>query len=113
MAHDCWNDFTKTWFRGMPDSPTISNLRDTGRYFVVSDVQLKRDLRGRTLADVYRENAAGRRPDCRVVARSVTADEYLTWCAARGHEPHPASIDPEHPIAKQRLGLTYVKRERA
>ena len=111
MSHDCWNDFTKSWIRNLPSSPTLDDLRETSRYYVISDAQLKRDLKPRTLADIYRENAAGRRYDARSIKKGgEAAAEYATWCQARGHVPHPASIDPEHPVAKQRESVRLVKR---
>lgn len=133
-------------------SSTLTSLRQPSRYYVVSDAQLARDLRPRTLADVYRENrlAQGRveekyRP--RQHDKHVTwierdhsvqgytpskgglgvnpvrlriggsacnvqlsiEDEYITWCKSRGHVPHPASLDPNHPVAKQREGLRHCQ----
>ena len=116
-------------------SPSLHALRSPGRYYVVSDVQLKRDLKGRTLAHVYRENRALRGPEKRYVPKHRTyglirknkysepeygegisgglgehggpffptiRDEYLAWCKSRNHTPHPASLDPDHPINKWR-----------
>lgn len=37
-------------------APTLQSLRASSRYWVISDAQLARDLKGRTLADVYRDN---------------------------------------------------------
>lgn len=84
--------------------------RDAGKYHVISDAKLARDLRPRTLADVYRENHAGRAEHRieRYVPRSdvdALRAEYLAWCESRRHEPHPASIDPDHPAAAARLGV--------
>jgi hypothetical protein len=109
---------------------TLQSLRQPAKYWVVSDAQLKRDLAGRTLRDVYRDNRAGRgaasvkyvpRYDSQAVMLSsgglygrpqfgpgsdgglfgprklTLRDEYLAECAARGHTPHPASLDPDHP----------------
>lgn len=104
-----WNDFTKEWSE-CPTTTTLQSLRSPGAYYIVSDAQLARDLRGRTVKDIYRENAAGRRPDLRVGPATVDKSAYLQWCQQRGHTPHPASIDPDHPIAKQREGLRYVAR---
>ena len=112
-------------------APTLHSLRMPGRYWIISDAQLKRDLRGRTIDDVYRENRAKRGPEPRYTPKhdaygaikrtpygdveygvrscgglGITAphftvrEEYLAWCAARGHTPHPASIDSDHPMHK-------------
>ena len=110
----CWNDFTKEETDMPRYSPSNESLRDPARYWVISDAQLARDLRlngkGRTIEDVYRENRACReRPkDRRCYQSDLPA--YQAWCKAKGHEPHPASLDAEHPIARQREGLRYVKR---
>ena len=106
----CWNDFTKEETE-CPQSPTLEQLRQPTKYRVVSDAQLKRDLRGRTISDIYRENAAGRRFDkCERNVGVAAEQAYAAWCSERKHKPHPASIDPDHPIAMQRLGLRYVRK---
>lgn len=105
-------------------SPTLDSLRNPARYWVVSAVKLQRDLKPRTLDDVYRENRAGRivvSPACVAqTARPGTRDwdnllhlygAYMRKLRGKKWKPHPASVDPEHPIAKQREGLRYVKRE--
>lgn len=119
MARTEWNPSKLRWEPVML-SPTIATLRAPSRYFIVSDAQLKRDLRGRTLADVYRENRALRGVERRYVPRWECGDvcdgglrvtsphltlkrEYLMWCKARNHTPHPASIDPDHPWNAHRL----------
>lgn len=107
-------------------APTLAQLRATSRYWVISDVQLKRDLKGRTLADVYRDNKVGRgwgcelaklgpyEPKCMLnnkvrgglfgtTQAKTIEDEYLAWCKERGHTPHPASLDPDHPQNVHRL----------
>lgn len=111
---------TGEWARDVEPfaSPSIHQLRQPSRYWVVSDGQLARDLKPRTLADVYRENRAGREaPKHRYVPRyqlphminesagglfdrrpGSILDEYLEWCRQRGHTPHPASIDSDHPM---------------
>jgi hypothetical protein len=110
----CFNAFTgKTEI--MPVySPTLASLRNPAKYWVISDAQLKRDLKGRTIKDVYRENRAGREA-CSGKYEPRTMDgpsiatgprkgnpslreEYLEWCATRGHTPHLASIDSDHPL---------------
>ena len=98
-------------------TPTLASLRDPSRYWIVSDAQLARDLKPRTLRTIYAENRRGRDALAgSYVARWETgysnggglfggADikaEYLAWCKARNHTPHPASIDPDHPINKWR-----------
>lgn len=119
--------------RGENVAPTLHQLRSPSRYWVISDVQLKRDLRGRTLDDIYRENRAKRGVEGRYQPRTVNdqsmafcggrqlpghvsnenrrkacplpltlAEEYAEWCKARGHTPHPASVDPAHPLNKHR-----------
>lgn len=104
----CWNDLTKEEVEMPRHSPTNESLRNPSQYNIVSDAQLKRDLRGRTISDVYRENRARRTPN--TVRRDYNSDlaAYQAWLSERKHVPHPASIDPEHPIAKQREGLRYV-----
>ncbi len=91
-------------------SPSNESLRQPSQYNIISDAQLARDLKGRTLRDIYRENRAhrGRPNDGRCYQSDLAA--YQAWCKAKGHEPHPASLDAEHPIARQREGLRYVKR---
>lgn len=116
--------WTGEWTRPVALSPTttLATLRAPSRYWVISDAQLKRDLRGRTLADVYRENKTGRYTNEKYTPRQqVTAwnssrreyeevtvgglgdrpgeiaAEYRAWCKAKGHTPHPASIDSSHP----------------
>jgi len=118
----CFNGFTGETV-DLPSSSTIQQLRQPGKYWVVSDAQLKRDLAGRTLKDVYRDNHAGRMtianwgtqyspsfgkyeprtmngpsiahgPRC---GNQTLLQEYLADCYARGHTPHPASIDSDHP----------------
>lgn len=84
-------------------------LRQSAKYLVISDKQLKRDLKERTLDDVYRDNRQDRgTPRSR---RTFDADlaAYKAWCKSRKHVPHPASITPEHPIALQRLGIGRLK----
>jgi len=94
---------------------TLASLRSPARYWVISDAQLKRDLRPRTIKDVYRENRALRGIERKYVPRNFgetdsggnfdglgidrrsLRSEYLEWCAARGHVPHPASVDSDHP----------------
>lgn len=110
---------------------TLHGLREPSRYWVVSDAQLKRDLQGRTLVDVYRDNRAGSTTTRFTPYRPRTlndssvaycggrepyghgananrrkthpvpltlAEEYAAWCKDRGHTPHPASVDPSHPV---------------
>lgn len=84
---------------------------------------LARDLQPRTLADIYRENRAGRvvlngkYVPCHDTGYSIKggifgerripfasmAKAYEAWCKKRKHKPHPASLDPEHPINRWRL----------
>lgn len=121
------NRWTGEWHRPVKVyvASTLAGLRAATRYHVVSDVQLQRDLRGRTIADVYRENRALRGPEYRYVPKHMLTlwdsakrenrptvcgglyaaaqhqtieDEYLAWCKARNHTPHPASIDSDHPM---------------
>jgi len=82
-----------------------------GVYWTVSDAQLKRDLRPRTLRDVYRENKVGREEVAPLSSGprhhvdkwgNVDASAYLAWCESIGHTPHPASIDPDHELNKWR-----------
>ena len=106
-----WNDFTKEE-KEMPSTMTLAQLRNSSRYWIVSDAQLKRDLKGPpSIDDIYRLNRAGR--EFAAKARDYAADlaRYQAWCEAKGHEPHPGSIDSEHPIARQREGMRFVKRE--
>lgn len=111
----CWNDFTKEWLEMPRYSPTNESLRDPARYWVVSDAEIRKytaswPKQSRTIDDVYRENRRGRETSLYVRPRSVCPNEYIRWCEERGHTPHPASIDPDHPIAKQRESMRYVKR---
>ena len=123
---NCWNDFTKK-MTVVPDTTTLQSLRAPSRYWVVSDAQLKRDLKPRTLSDVYRENKVGRgEPSMKYIPKSEAevwdaarnahvsevfnglfgvhrprgsiAGEYRKHCEERGHKPHPASLDRAHPI---------------
>ena len=109
----CWNDFTKTEFDCPNYSPTNESLRAPTQYWIVSDAQLARDLKPRRLADVYRENRAGR--EYRKPARDARDDlaKYKAWCRATGHTPHPGSIDPDHPINATRLRMPRMVREPA
>ena len=107
----CWNDFTKEWCE-FPTTPTLHNLREPARYWVVTDAQLARDLKPRTLKTVYAENRALRGVERRYVPNNFSGGglgmgtdpeaEYLAWCKAKGHTPHPASLDPDHPINRWR-----------
>lgn len=120
--------WTGEWSSGTVEehvSPTLQSLRSPTRYHVVSDAQLARDLKGRTLADVYRDNKVGRgdppmkyvpkfettvykdkvlTPTCAGglfavhTPRGTIAGEYRKHCEDRGHTPHPASLDRTHPI---------------
>lgn len=126
----CFNAFTGETIT-FPNTATLHSLRSPAKYWVISNTQLKRDLRPRTLKDVYRENRALRGVEQSYVpkhtahgalraaswahratmgrgtfgglgitpgGRTVSIEaEYLADCAARGHIPHPASIDPDHP----------------
>lgn len=95
---------------------TLASLRSPAKYWVISDAQLKRDLKGRTIKDVYRENRAGReacsgkyvpqwfdgiRTHGGLQASHVgdtVRERYMAECMARNHTPHPASIDSDHPL---------------
>ncbi len=113
----CFNAFTGETL-DMPSTPTLASLRSPAKYWVISDAQLKRDLAGRTIKDVYRENRAARGVERGYVARWETgpstserggglfnatagsptiADEYRAWCLAHDHVPSLASIDADHP----------------
>lgn len=94
----CHNGFTGQIEQVPWHSPTNESLRSPGRYWIVSDAQLARDLRPRTLRDIYRENARGRRniEAYRPKAGAGAESEYRAWCKARGHVPHPASLDSGH-----------------
>lgn len=87
------------------------------RTWAVAPATLKRDLRGRTLDDVFRDNRSHRGPwDTvpRCSARSAQPGtrawgELLTdyekhMQALRGPKwrPHPASVDPDHPLNRFR-----------
>ena len=111
---------------------TLASLRQPSKYYVISDAQLKRDLKPRTLRDVYRENRALRGVERRYVPRnfgetdsggdfdglggghkgsmSGLREEYLAWCANRGHTPHPASLDSDHPMNCHRETCPKVER---
>jgi len=39
---------------------TLAALRQPSRYYIISDAQLKRDLKGRTLAQIFADNRRGR-----------------------------------------------------
>jgi hypothetical protein len=118
----CFNAFTGET-TDCPTTPTLHSLRNPAKYWVISDAQLKRDLKGRTIKDVYRENRAGREAcNGKYVPRWETesangggldqtvrsyggkpvvpslCEEYLAECKARNHTPHPASIDSDHPL---------------
>jgi hypothetical protein len=113
-------------------SPTNASLRSPSKYWVVSDAQFKRDLVGRTLRDIYRENKLGRvdgltnfspafgkyEPrqlggrSCAMSPRNGVCleVEYALWCKARNHTPHPASIDGDHPQNCHRLKAPKAER---
>lgn len=99
--------------------PSPASLRARDRYW---HHKLARDLKPRTLSEVYRENRLGRDPlagryrprfqktDTNIAGGLWDApragsirDEYLEWCAERNHTPHPASLDPTHPQNAHRL----------
>ena len=123
----CFNAFTgKTEI--MPCySPTLASLRNPTKYWVISDAQLKRDLKGRTLKDVYRENRAGRETlpgkyeprwfdgvmthggIMGIMRGDTIRERYMAECMARNHTPHLASIDSDHPLNCHRE--TLPKRE--
>ena len=95
----------------LPKTMTLDQLRNASRYWI-RDVE--RDLKPRTIKQIYAENRAGRTVTGAYRPRTDTGNleaEYLAWCKAKKHKPHPASIDPEHPVAQQRLGLRYVHKE--
>ena len=111
----CFNAFTGETV-DMPSTPTLHSLRNPAKYWVISDAQLKRDLKGRTLKDVYRENRAGREA-CSgkyeprwfdgvmthggimgTMRGDTIRERYMAECMARNHTPHLASIDSDHPM---------------
>jgi hypothetical protein len=117
----CFNAFTGETTYMPVYSPTLQSLRNPSKYWVISDAQLKRDLKGRSIKDVYRDNHAGRIRDMAISdkgavmgvyysapfgkyeprqedAKDSLRNEYLAECAARGHTPHLASIDSDHPL---------------
>jgi hypothetical protein len=79
----------------------LRSLRQPSIYYIVDAA---RDLKPRTLAKVYQENRAGRgvsltyTPNQGEAAKSA----YLAWAKLKGHTPHPASLDPYHPINEWR-----------
>jgi hypothetical protein len=78
----------------------LAALCQPDRYWTVSPEKLASDLKYR-----YRKQAAKPLVE---PPRCVAADEYLRWCKSRKHTPHPASIDADHPIARQRLGVAHL-----
>lgn len=121
----CFNAFTGET-TNCPTTPTLHSLRNPAKYWVISDAQLKRDLKGRTIKDVYRENRAGREacsgkyeprtmdsPTIALGPRSGNGrlrEEYLEWCWQRKHIPHPASLDSDHPLNCHREKAPKVER---
>lgn len=114
---DSNNKWTGEWRWAAIDqtpTPTLRSLREPAHYWVISDAQLKRDLRGRTIEDVYRENRAKRGPEPRLVARCAAPgtrdwdallddyDRFMRELRGPKWRPHPASVDPEHPLNKHR-----------
>lgn len=96
-----WNGEWRYARHRIPDN-SIRALRDPARYYI-RDVE--RDLKPRTLAKVYSENRAGRRANGAYRPQDGDAAKaaYLAWAEERGHTPHPASLDPDHPINRWRL----------
>lgn len=82
-------------------APTLTSLRQSSRYWI-RDVA--RDLRPRTIDQVYAENRAGRRVSltCPPLQGDAAAVAYKAWCKSRKHKPHPASLDRNHPHHKGR-----------
>lgn len=103
------------------NTTTLASMRQPGKYWIVSDSQLKRDLAGRTIKDVYRENRRlrgverGYTPRWEIDSQCggglfnptnnspTIADEYRAHCLARNHTPHPASVDSDHAQNVHRL----------
>jgi hypothetical protein len=83
----------------------LSALCQPDRYWSVSPEKLAADLKYR-----YRKRAAKPLVE---PPRCVSTEAYLAWCKSRKHTPHPASIDPDHPIARQRLGVAHVEKTHA
>ncbi len=78
------------------------NLREicqSDKYWWVSPAQLARDLKGYR----FRHTVPGFGKYVPRTGYDNLKWEYLAWCKARGHKPHPASIDRGHPMhANQR-----------
>lgn len=76
---------------------TLDSLRQPSRYWI-RDVN--RDLKPRTLKQVFAENRRGREVSFAFVPKQgeEARQEYLAWAKRRGHTPHPASLDWDHPF---------------
>lgn len=94
-------EWQRDWIR---KGCTIADLRRASQYWI-RDVE--RDLKPRTLKQVYAENHNNDngRMSGYEIGQYIKGlkEEYLAWCKKRRHKPHPGSLDPEHPINKYRL----------